>query len=67
MWPCESWGERTFASRDYTLLLRSTYRLIVRGAREHNLKNLTIELPCDELIVLPRSLVRSSRRLPSTL
>ncbi|MDF1597173.1 MAG: excinuclease ABC subunit UvrA [Acidimicrobiia bacterium] len=29
----------------------STDRLIVRGAREHNLKNLNIELPRDELIV----------------
>ena len=29
----------------------STDRLIVRGAREHNLKNLNIELPREELIV----------------
>ena len=29
----------------------STDRLVVRGAREHNLKNLNIELPREELIV----------------
>jgi excinuclease ABC subunit A len=26
--------------------------LIVRGAREHNLKNITVELPRDRLVVI---------------
>ena len=36
---------------DYNAHRMSTDRLIVRGAREHNLKNLNIELPREELIV----------------
>ena len=27
-------------------------KLIVRGAREHNLKNITVELPRDQLVVI---------------
>src|SRR5712691_3963082 len=27
-------------------------RIVVRGAREHNLKNITVELPRDRLVVL---------------
>jgi excinuclease ABC subunit A len=29
----------------------STDRILIRGAREHNLKNLTLELPGDKMIV----------------
>ncbi|NOY55083.1 MAG: excinuclease ABC subunit A, partial [Actinobacteria bacterium] len=29
----------------------STDRILIRGAREHNLKNLTLELPRNKLIV----------------
>ena len=29
----------------------STDRILIRGAREHNLKNLTLELPRDKMIV----------------
>ena len=27
-------------------------KLVVRGAREHNLKNITVELPRDRLVVI---------------
>ncbi len=41
------------ASVAYTLgLMPSSDTLVVRGAREHNLKNISVELPRDRLIVL---------------
>ena len=41
--------------------------LIVRGAREHNLKDISVELPRDALIVLHRAVRRrASPRWPST-
>jgi excinuclease ABC subunit A len=52
-------NEQVFASDlDYTVAIQvnqagvlSTDSILIRGAREHNLKNLTLELPRDKLIV----------------
>ena len=30
----------------------STDRIVVRGARQHNLKNITVEIPRDQLVVI---------------
>lgn len=45
-------------------------KLIVRGAREHNLKNITVEIPRDRLVVITglsgsgKSSWRSTRSMP---
>jgi len=41
-------------------------KLVVRGAREHNLKDVSIELPRDALIVLPGFQAPVNQALPST-
>jgi len=40
-------------------------KIIVRGAREHNLKNITVEIPRDKMVSSsPGSRVRASPALP---
>ena len=34
-----------------TLIVVGTERLVIHGAREHNLRNVTLDLPRDQLIV----------------
>ena len=41
-------------------------KLVVRGAREHNLKDVSIELPRDALIVLPGFQAPVNQALPLT-
>ena len=43
-------GSRRVAARRYTRLVGSE-RLVIHGAREHNLKNVTLDLPRNQLIV----------------
>ena len=33
-------------------MARSTDKIVVRGAREHNLKNIRVEIPRDKFVVL---------------
>jgi excinuclease ABC subunit A len=48
--PAAGWYEQTFAA---TILAAVPHfdQLVVRGAREHNLKNVSIEIPRDKLVV----------------
>ena len=41
-------------------------KIVIRGAREHNLKNVTVEIPRDQLVVLTGVSGRVSRHLPLT-
>ena len=41
-------------------------KIIIKGAREHNLKNIDVELPRDKLIVITGLSGRASPRWPST-
>jgi len=43
--------EPAFRGGNYTRVALSTETILIRGAREHNLKNLTLELPRNKLIV----------------
>jgi excinuclease UvrABC ATPase subunit len=40
-------------------------KLIIKGAREHNLKNIDLELPRDKLIIISGLFETSSHRFPS--
>ena len=42
-------------------------RIIITGARQHNLKNVTVEIPKKKLVILTGRLgLRASRAWPST-
>ena len=44
--------EKTPAKRNSKIKIDLNNRIVIKGAREHNLKNVSLELPRDKLIVM---------------
>ena len=44
--------EKTPAKRNFKIKIDPNNRIVIKGAREHNLKNVSLELPRDKLIVM---------------
>ena len=44
--------EKTPAKRNSKIKIDPNNRIVIKGAREHNLKNVSLELPRDKLIVM---------------
>ena len=58
--------EKTPAKRNSKIKIDPNNRIVIKGAREHNLKNVSLELPRDKLIVMTGLSGSASRALPLT-